>query len=207
MKWIGLTGCMGCGKSTVARILKTDHGLPVLSADEVALSILKTDKQLHEFVFTSFGVRPPRPEDPSDGPNEDFKRYRSEIAAKVFADANLLKKYENFFHPKIKTKVQDLKTELGRKEDLVFYDVPLLFEKNMQADFDAIVGVFADPDVQQTRLQERDSWTPEQIKDRLKHQVLNSVKIKQCDFVIMNNSSLDDLKNQVSQLVAKLITH
>lgn len=207
MKWIGLTGCMGCGKSTVARILKTDHGLPVLSADEVALSLLKSDADLHDFITNHLGIRAPENQDQSDETNEDFKRYRTEIAAKVFQDPKLLKKYEQYFHPKIKAKVQELKKELSSKTDVAFYDVPLLFEKSMQADFDGIVGVFADTDIQMKRLQARDGWTDEQIKNRIKHQLTNAEKMKQCDFVLTNNMDLEDLKIQVTQLVAKLVSH
>ncbi len=207
MKWIGLTGCMGCGKSTVAEVLRKDHGLPVVSADEVAMSILKQDHDLHKFISLNMGLSPMTSSESSEVTDEALNKYRTEIAAKVFADAKLLKKYEDYFHPKIKEKVQTIKEDLKKISDLAFYDVPLLFEKKMLTDFDAIVGVFADADIQHTRLQERNGWNSEQIKNRIKYHIPNAVKIKQCDFLIMNNLDLNDLKIQVSQLVAKLIVH
>jgi dephospho-CoA kinase len=212
MKWIGLTGCMGCGKSTVARLLKTEYGLEVVSADEVALSLLKEDKALHDYLFEKMGISPPEKSlgnlsDSDEAFEDDFLRYRAEIAEKVFKNPMLLKGYESFFHPRIKNKVLILKKELSLKFDVAIYDVPLLFEKNMEADFDAIVGVFANPDVQLERIKNRNQWSDEEIKNRLKHQVSNDLKIKKCDFVITNNSNLEDLKIQVALLVAKLSSH
>ena len=199
---------MGCGKSTVAQILKTDHALPVVSADEVALSLLKEKSELHRFVFDKMGIQPPlKISGVEETLNDDFKRYRTEIASKVFNKPELLKEYELFFHPLIKNKVQILKKDLSLKNEVAFYDVPLLFEKKMQNDFDAIVGVFANPDVQFERISERNKWSKEEIESRLKNQMPNDTKIKQCDFVITNNLNIEDLKNQVRDVVAKLITH
>lgn len=197
MKWIGLTGCMGCGKSTVARIIKEDYGAPVISADEVALDILKNDHDLHEFIHKEFQIE-----------NDlDFSAYRSKISAKVFADKLALKKYEDFFHPKVKSEVKKIKESLSDKYSFAIYDVPLLFEKNMQSDFAAIIGVFADQDIQFRRLKERNQWSDQQIADRLNHQISNKIKIDQCDFVIFNNSTLENLKVQIATIISNFITH
>lgn len=204
MKWIGLTGCMGCGKSTVAEILKEDHQFTVVSADEVALSLLKDDLELQAYILEKFKIQPPAMEKSLEAKKE-FRRYRTEISAKVFKNPDLLKEYELFFHPKIKAKVQLLKTAISKNHKLAFYDVPLLFEKNMQAEFDYILGVFADQKIQYDRIEKRNHWTKDQIQDRLKHQVSNLEKIKKCDYVIMNNSDLNSLKAEVAKFV-KLIS-
>ncbi len=197
MKWIGLTGCMGCGKSTVARIIQEDYGVPVVSADEVALNILKNDSELHQFIQEQFKI----------DFDLDFSAYRSQISAKVFADPIALKKYEDVFHPKVKAEVKKIKQNLSPNFGFAIYDVPLLFEKKMQSDFAAIIGVFADPDVQSMRLKERNQWSDQQIADRLKHQITNKVKIDQCDFVIFNNSSIENLKIQISSIMSQFISH
>lgn len=197
MKWIGLTGCMGCGKSTVADILKQDHGLQVLSADEVALNILKNDQHLHDYILDHLKIE----FDP------DFSAYRKKISEIIFNDPKILKDYEDYFHPKVKLQVQNIKQAWTKNHRLAFYDVPLLFEKNMENDFDAVIGVFADHDVQMNRLKSRNQWTDQQIADRLKHQIDNASKIKKCDFVLFNNSSLENLKIQVTDVLSKLISH
>lgn len=207
MRWIGLTGCMGCGKSTVARILMSEHGLSVLSADEVALNILQSDEGLHNFVREHMQINPPVQTGSKDEDLEAFTKYRSDIAAKVFGNKKLLESYEAFFHPKIKARVQELKDMLSKTATVGFYDVPLLFEKNMQNDFDAVVGVFADADIQVERLKKRNNWSDQEIATRLGHQISNAEKSKMCDFVLTNNSDLEDLKKQVTQLVAKLTNH
>lgn len=197
MKWIGLTGCMGCGKSTVARIIKEDYGVPVVSADEVALDILKNDHELHEFIQNEFQIKY----------DLDFSAYRSKISAKVFADKLALRKYEDFFHPKVKSEVKKIKESLSQKFSFAIYDVPLLFEKNMQSDFAAIIGVFADPDIQFQRLKERNQWTDQQIAERLNHQISNKKKIDQCDFLIFNNSTLENLKIQIASVMSNFTSH
>jgi dephospho-CoA kinase len=197
MKWVGLTGCMGCGKSTVAKILKENFGYPVISADEVALKILKTDLELHQFIEHDLGIEF----------DSNYDSYRSKISAKIFGNSELLKKYEEYFHPKVKLEVNKIKTKLAESSSMAFYDVPLLFEKNMQADFAAIVGVFADKENQINRLKERNQWTESQIENRLKHHMSNTEKIKMCDLVIYNDSTEEDLKLQIQDILVKLNSH
>ncbi len=203
MKWIGLTGCMGCGKSTVARLLKDEHQLDVISADDTAIFLLKADKDLQAFISDKLGIDAPL-EEPEAWADQDFSRYRSEISAKVFSSSKLLKEYESFFHPRIKNKVKQLKLDLSKNSLNIFYDVPLLFEKNMQSDFDYVLGVFAEEGIQYERIKERNGWTRDQVKSRLKYQISNSEKIKKCDYVIYNNQSLEKLKDEVKKFVKVL---
>lgn len=194
MFWIGLTGCMGCGKSTVARLLKEKHGFELISADEVAHSILKSDKDLHQQIQTRLDV----------SWSSDFDLYRKNIAASVFGSQEKLALLESLMHPKIKIEVQRLKDKLESYNDFLFYDVPLLFEKNMEEQFDFILGVFSSEDIQLQRLKLRNQWDAKEVKSRTAHQLSNDEKMKKCNFVIQNNSSMEKLIMNVDSFVDAL---
>ena len=75
MIWVGITGCMGCGKSTVAQFLREDHGFSVISADHEVQEILKGDKEVHRFVDHTLEV----------AFLQDFEKYKKKIADQVFS--------------------------------------------------------------------------------------------------------------------------
>jgi dephospho-CoA kinase len=127
------------------------------------------------------------------------------MASMVFANPEKLKKLESILHPLIRSEVRRIQTELKNRGELVaFYDVPLLFEKNMQDQFDAILVVAATKDQQLERRQVRDQWTPEQINQRLANQLDLQQKKAQADYVILNTGSLKDLETQVEQVLIKM---
>jgi dephospho-CoA kinase len=87
---------------------------------------------------------------------------------------------------------------------LAIYDVPLLFEKNMQSDFDKIIVVSCRPDLQKSRLIQRNSLTQDQVQQRISAQLPMDQKIKQADIVIENDGTLEELKARVQQVIAQL---
>lgn len=195
MKWIGLTGCIGCGKSTVAQILKQQYQCEVISADEVSHNVMLSDSAVHSEILKRWDL---------DFYKMPFLDYRQMIARKVFGQPEELKFLEELMHPRIKTKVAKIKENLSKDHTFAFYDVPLLFEKNMQKQFDFIVGVFASESTQKQRISERNTWSDEEIQKRLGAQMSVEEKIPQCDFVISNDGSLSELENQVKELYEKI---
>lgn len=195
MIWIGLTGCMGCGKSTVAQILKDNYGCAVVSADEVSHNVMFEDQELHEAIKNRWGI---------DFAEMNFDDYRKAIAEQVFGSALQLSFLESLLHPKIRRKVNLIKAELAPNHKFAFYDVPLLFEKNMEDLFDIIVGVFASEDVQIERIKGRNSWTDDEIQKRIAAQMPVVEKVMGCDFVIRNEGSLKALNQQVKDFFEKL---
>lgn len=196
MKWIGITGSMGTGKSTVAKVLR-ELGYQVLDADELAKKQLEVGGPGYLKVLESFGMKLL---------NSDMTIDRNKLAKVVFNNKKELLKLENIIHPLIQRQIQIIKNESEKNgEKILFYDVPLLFEKNMQNSFDDVILVVADSEVQFQRIQERNSWTKEEIKKRLESQMPLDQKKLKSKFIIDNNGSRIDLRNQVLGVLSQIL--
>jgi dephospho-CoA kinase len=88
---------------------------------------------------------------------------------------------------------------------LAFYDVPLLFEKNLEADFDATVLVYCSVEEQRARLHERDGFSRDEIDARLASQLPIDEKMKRANYVILNHGSLPELKASVQSVLRELL--
>jgi dephospho-CoA kinase len=195
MLWVGLTGSIGTGKSTVALILKS-LGYQVVDADFFAHQVLSRGEKAYELVLQNFGP---------EILQQDQSIDRKKLAQVVFQNADKLQLLESIVHPEVKNRVEMQKQIFkNANEQIVFYDVPLLFEKNMQGDFDKVVVVACATELQQQRLRTRNNWTDAEINSRLKAQLPIEIKIKSADFIIDNNGSLLDLENNVKSIIGLL---
>ena len=194
MRWIGLTGGLGTGKSTVAKILR-EQGFPVFDADEVAKAVVRAGTPGLKLVVKEFG---------QDYLNRDGELNRSKLAQLVFSKPETLLKLEAIIHPLVQEEVQKLRDHhKSQGHKIAFYDVPLLFEKKLKG-FDAVVVVTASPENQRERLLARNSWSDEEIQRRLRNQVPLAEKIDQADYVINNDGTVEELKAAVTDLLKKL---
>jgi dephospho-CoA kinase len=195
MKWIGLTGGIGTGKSTAAKYLR-DFGVAVIDADELARQVVKKNSPGLRAILELFG---PEILTPSGELN------RSHLGKIVFSDAKKRADLERILHPLIQELKAKEKVRLDKEGHLIaFYDVPLLFEKNLQNDFEATVLVTCDPEIQRERLKNRDQLTDQEIEQRVKAQMPLSEKMKLATYVILNNGSLAELKNNVAQVLSEI---
>lgn len=185
MKWIGLTGGIASGKSSVAKIL-IQAGIPVLDADEAAYFVSKKDSPGLAQIVKHFGTKILNTQGELD---------RKAMAAQVFSDKKKLLELEAILHPLIKAEIQKRKKELQEKgHRLAFYDVPLLFEKKMEKDFDEIVLVTSTRDLQISRMKSRNGLSLEEAEARLSNQIPLAEKEIHATRIIHNNSSVQDLE-------------
>jgi dephospho-CoA kinase len=195
MKWIGLTGGIATGKSTVSELLKAS-GQAVIDADQIARTVVQVGSPGLKAVVTEFG-----PEILSTDGSLDRKK----MGQLVFGKPEKLAKLEAILHPLIKVETAVRRKQLEeQKIAFAFYDVPLLFEKNMEADFDFIVLVEASPETQQERMKARDGLSDHEISNRLSSQLPMAKKVAKSNYVIHNHGSTEDLKLQVSDFLQKL---
>lgn len=188
---VGLTGGFGCGKSTVGRIL-ADLGWTRIDSDEIVRELLTTDRAVQAAITDAFG-----PDVLDAGGAID----RRKLAGVVFADEAALRRLEDILHPRVRATWQAARaaTTSGR----VVVEIPLLFEKGLEKEFDFTVCVASDPSVQAERLASR-GFSPQEASRRIARQLPLAQKIERADFVLTNNGSLDFLRNQVTRLVDQL---
>lgn len=195
MKWVGLTGGLASGKSTVAGMLRT-KGYPVIDADEIAKSVVAPGTQGQWSLRKVFGADIVKPDGELD---------RAKLASRVFTDAKLLAQLEGVIHPLVQAEVANRRHLFAQQGfRLCFYDVPLLFEKNLTG-FDHVVVVTASEENQKLRAKARNNWEDEEIERRLKVQTPLSVKELKADLVIHNDGTMKELEEQVDAVIAKLV--
>ncbi len=195
MKWVGLTGGIATGKSAVAKILR-ELGYPVVDADVLARTVVKPGSKGLKSVTQVFG-----PEIILSNGELD----RSTLGQIIFSDPAKRIQLEEILHPLIQEQRAHERRELERNEtEIAFYDVPLLFEKNMQDEFDATVLVYAKPEVQKSRLSERDKISADEVERRLAAQMPIDEKVKLAKYVIINEAGLAELRANVQAVVNDL---
>ena len=189
MKTIGITGGIASGKSTVARIIR-EMGYRVLDADQLTRQVVEPGKPAYQEVVRVFGREVLRPDGSLD---------RKKLAGIIFNDAGQRRKLEQIIHPAVKTVIKQELEEFSRNGgQILFVEVPLLYEAGWEDFFDAVWVVTVKPELQQERLLGREGITPQEAAQRIATQWPLSQKAKLADLVIENNGDYADLKAAVA---------
>lgn len=195
MKWIGLTGGMGTGKSTVAGIIQR-LGYNVINADLIAHKVLEPTSPAFAKIVDFFGT---------DILGSDKKIDRKKLGSIVFSDKYKLSKLEAMTHPVIQTMAKNEKIRLeSQGVDMAFYDVPLLYEKRLQKSFDKIIVVFCKKETQFQRAQERTGLSLDEVRKRIAQQIPIEQKVSAADYTIRNDGTLEELHMNVQTLLLDL---
>jgi dephospho-CoA kinase len=191
MKVFGLTGGVGMGKSTAAKLLR-ERGVALIDSDDLAREIVQPGHPALDEVRKTFG-------DAILGPDGHLRR--DEMARVVFADAEARKKLEAILHPRI-LELWRVQVERWRNEGLplAVVVIPLLYETNAEAEFDAVVCVACTSATQRQRLLAR-GWTPEQIDQRISSQMPVGEKMARADYVIWTEAGLDVHSQQLDRII------
>ena len=194
MKVLGLTGGIGMGKSTSARLFQ-ERGVPVVDTDDLARKVVEPGQPALAEILAAFG-----PE--MIGP--DGRLRRDEMARRVFADSAARQQLEGILHPRIR-ELWRAQVEVWRAEGrpLALVVIPLLFETKAEAELDATICVACSAATQHERLRSR-GWTPEQIEQRLQAQLPTEQKIARADYLIWTEGSLDVHAAQIDRILSLL---
>lgn len=188
---VGLTGGMGCGKSTAAALF-AELGFRRLDADRTVHEVLLPSAEVVTALRGRFG----------DGiVGADGAVDRAKLGAVVFADAEALAWLENLLHPRLRAHWDGIYA--AAQDEKFIVEVPLLFEKQLQNRFDFTVCVTTSSDLQLRRLEQR-GVSPEIARQRLAKQLPLARKCELADFVLLNDGTLEFLREQVSELARRL---
>lgn len=198
MRVIGLTGGIGCGKSTVTHYLETYH-VPVIDADQIAREVVEQGQPALKQIVDHFG---------QSVLDEAGDLNRSALGTLVFNDAVALSVLEGFLHPAIRTAILErieayktLDNVTESKPSYILVDIPLLIEKGYAAIVDMIVVVDCLPKQQVERVGQRDGRTAEDIQRIMDQQCTREQRLAVADVVLDNTGdSIDPLLAQIESL-------
>ena len=178
---IAITGNIASGKSQAEYFISKYY--PVYDADKLAHEALSEIKDFYGYdVFT-------------DGTID-----RKKLGALVFSNNELRKKLEAIIHPKVKSKI--LKIFDDNKDcSAVFVSVPLLYESGFDKLFDKVILVTANNNIRLQRLMKRNNLTEQEAVLRMNSQMAQEEKIERADYVIPNNSAIEDLETYVNKVL------
>lgn len=189
---VGLTGGIASGKSTVSNFFKK-LGLEVLDADEVVKEVSQKEDTVNRIVKV-FG---------KNILDDNGKIIREKLREEAFENRELLNKLNEIIHPQV-IEIFVKKKEETSEDSIVIFDIPLLYEAEMESLCDKIIVVYIEREQQIKRVIERDKNTRELAEKIIGAQMSLEEKAKRADIVINNNSTLEDLKNQVNVIYFNL---
>lgn len=173
MKFVGLTGGIGSGKSTVAAMFQ-ELGVPVYNSDERAKRLMNTSKKIKKQLIELLGKKA----------FQDNKLNRPFIAEKVFNDASLLSQLNGIVHPVVRENFMSWSKK--QNSPYVIQETALIFENKSQELYDIIILVTAPKEARINRVLSRDKTTKEQVEARMNNQLDDSLKIPMANYIVEN---------------------
>jgi dephospho-CoA kinase len=190
LRKIAITGNLASGKSTVGHILQ-EYGAYVVDADEIVHNLLSPHTPIGKKVIELLG------------PEIIVRNQidRNKISELVFSDFKKLRSLEKILHPAVREEINRRFDNVKNNPSYKFFvaEVPLLYEAEMEKDFDSVIAVVADENIARAR------FKGTQMEKREARQQSSSDKASKADFVITNNGDLSDLRSSVEAIIDRLI--
>jgi dephospho-CoA kinase len=193
---VGLTGGIGSGKSTVARLLER-RGAAVIDADQLARDAVAKGTPGFDRVIDAFGRGVVTPDGDLD---------RSALANRIFSDPAQKAALEAIVHPEVARRFSDQVEAFRATDRIVVYVTPLLVELGLAPAFDVVVVVTASPHLRVSRVASDRGLSPDEVRGRLAVQATDEQRAEVADVLIDNDGSLAELEPQVDRLWRDLQT-
>ena len=194
-KTIAITGGIGSGKSTFCSKLK-EKGFKIHSSDEQVAKIYKNPEKKFVTYLRTIGL----------SKSISKKNIDKKIISKIiFENKQIRKKLELYIFKIVRKKRSDfIKQERQKKTRLIFIDIPLLLENNLEKKFNKVISIIASKRLRLKRLKKTRKMTENQFKNITRSQTSDVIRKKKSDYVIYNNSTLKDYKIKINKLISKL---
>lgn len=189
---VGLTGGIGSGKTTVSNFL-LDYGIPVYNSDSEGKTLMNTNLELKNNIVSIFGERV----------YDNGILNTNLLSSIVFNDSTKIEQLNNLVHPKV---AQDFNQWVGKNNNkpILVKEAAILIESGAYLNMDKIILVVSEKSTRINRVSKRDNSDLESIEKRINLQLTDNEKIKYADYIIENNSSLENLKLEVLKVVNKI---
>jgi dephospho-CoA kinase len=192
MRIVGLTGSIGMGKSTTAKLF-AEAGVPVYDADAAVHKIYE-------------GEAAPAIEAAFPGTTAEGRVDRAKLSAKVVHDAAAIKQLEQIVHPMLGASRKKFLDDAERAgAPVVVMDIPLLFETGGEKRVDAVVVVTTSPESQRERILARGTMTSEALDAILARQLPDAEKRERADFVVDTSHGLDPVRARLRDILAEVV--
>ena len=190
---VGLTGGIGSGKSVAGKYF-IELGIDVIDADHVSKNILDKNTKAKDLFIKKFGKKFL---DKNNNIDRDLLR------AEIFIDEDKKDLLESIIHPIVRDEI----TEFINKSDSIYkiIMVPLIYETNSKDFYDKIIVIDSDENNQIERASQRDNKSRDDIMNIINNQASREQRNTIADEIILNNSTLDDLKNKIIKVHQKLL--
>ena len=191
---VGLTGGIGCGKSTAVDAFRV-LGVPIVDADQISKDLVKKGSEALSEIAAIFG---------DDLLLESGELNRLLLKQLIFSDSQSLEKLEAILHPRIKAEITRQISTI-KNQAYVIVDIPLLVEKNYQEMFDQIIVVDCLPEQQIERVARRDELSSSDIKKIMQNQASREERNKAATVILDNSLDKESLLSQINRLHTGLV--
>lgn len=211
---IALTGSIAMGKSTAADMFR-DAGIAVFDADK-AVHILQgprlerplskypvSESARDEYADSFAGAAVDAIESAFPNTTDSMGVDRKKLSQHVLGDDAALKKLESIIHPMVAKMRQDF-VDSNAHDDILIFDIPLLFEKGGEKNVDKVIVVSAPADVQRKRALARPNMSAEKLDHILSIQTPDAQKRAKADYIIDSSKGMDNMRDQIKKIIKNL---
>jgi dephospho-CoA kinase len=189
MRWVGLTGGIGSGKSAVAARL-AELGAIVIDSDRLARTVVSGGTDGFAQVVSTFG---------DQVVGADGELDRAALGRLVFADERARRQLEEIIHPRVRAAAIEI-AQAAPADAVVVNDVPLLVEAGLADQYELVIVVFAGTDVRLARLARDRGMSEQEARSRMAAQATDDQRHAVADLEIVNEGSLDELRAAVDEI-------
>ena len=190
---VGLTGGIGSGKSAAGKYFN-ELGIDIIDADDISRSILDNNIKARKFFLENFGKK---------FLDKNNKIDRDLLRSEIFKNPDKKDLLESIIHPIVKEEISKFIEQSNSIYKIIM--VPLIFETNSQNFYNKIIVVDCDLNHQIDRASKRDNKSKKDIENIIKNQATREERLSIADEIILNNSTIEDLKAEVIKVHQKLL--
>lgn len=193
MRWVGLTGGIGSGKSAVAQRF-AELGAIIIDSDRLAREVVEPGTEGFAEVVAEFGPDVVGPDGALD---------RAALGRRVFGDEAARRRLEGIIHPRVRTRAIEL-AAAAPEGAVIINDVPLLVEAGLAGQYEAVIVVFASEETRIARLARDRGMSQAEARSRIAAQATDEQRRAVADIEILNEGTLDELRSNVDAVWPKL---